>query len=127
MESIIKGHNSKLIKKANEKEKSGGKETKQCNCTGGESECPIEGKCLTEGLIYKAEINGKAYYGSCGGTFKQRYYTHKQTFTNSSVGQTALSSYIHEKALNYKAIKWLVHKKSQPEAKRSQILRCVFV
>ena len=117
MESIIKGHNSKLIKQANEKEKSGGKETKQCNCIGGESECPIEGKCMTEGLIYKAEINGKAYYGSCGGTFKQRYYTHKQTFTNSSVGQTALSAYIHEKALNYKAIKWSVHKKASPRPK----------
>ena len=114
MEAIIKSHTNKLMK---EKSQEKSKEKKMCNCRGGQNECPLEGKCLTEALVYKAEIGEKVYYGSCGGTFKQRFYGHKQTFENPGAGQTALSSHIHENGLNWRAIKWSVHKKANPRPK----------
>ena len=101
MESVIKGHTSKLMKKKFESKE----DKKMCNCRGGKTECPLDGKCLTEEIIYKAEIDGIIYYGSAGGTFKKRYYTHKHTFANRDVGQTALSTYVHDRCLNYKNIK----------------------
>ena len=62
MESVIKGHTSKLMKKKFESKE----DKKMCNCRGGKTECPLDGKCLTEGVIYKAEIDNIQYYGSAG-------------------------------------------------------------
>ena len=115
MEAIIKGHNNKLMRKAYEHENKDGERT--CNCRGGTTECPLAGKCLTEAIVYRAEIDGKKYIGSAGGTFKQRWYGHKRTFTNSDAGQTALSTYIHENGLDYRSIKWDIHKKASPRPK----------
>ncbi len=88
-----------------------------CNCHGGKAECPLDGKCLTEGIICKAEIDGTSYYGSAGGTFKKQYYTHKHIFENSDARQRALSSYVHDRCLNYKSIKWSKHKKAHQRPK----------
>ena len=76
MEAIIKGHNNKLMRKAYELENKDGERT--CNCRGGTTECPLAGKCLTEAIVYRAEIDGKKYIGSAGGTFKQRWYGQKK-------------------------------------------------
>ena len=116
MEAIIKGHNNKLMRKAHEGENQG-KEKKSCNCRGGTDECPLAGKCLTEAIVYKAEIDGMEYIGSAGGTFKQRWYGHKRTFTNHDAGQTALSSYIRDRGLCYRNVKWTIHKKASPRPK----------
>ena len=52
-------------------------------------DCPLEGKCRTKCVIYKASVcppNGKtmSYYGCCEKDFKACYYNHKQSFKTSS-------------------------------------------
>ena len=71
-------------------------ETPPCNYRN-KRDCPLEGKCLTKCVIYKASIctpNSKtmSYYGCCETDFKARYYNHKQSFkTLSKRYQTKLS------------------------------------
>ena len=61
--------------------------------------CPLEGKCRTKCVIYKASIctsNGKTmpYYDCCETNSKARYYNHKQSFKSSSkIHQTELSKF----------------------------------
>ena len=74
----------------------------------------MEGKCLTETIIYKAEINTpagqKEYIGSTEKDFKLRYNGHTQSFrTQSKQNATALSKYIWDHALQPKPdIKWTI-------------------
>ena len=56
MESIIAGHNRKIIRKETEKSTTSEKK-KECNCRAGESRCHLKGKCLTQSIIYKAKIS----------------------------------------------------------------------
>ena len=51
MASIISGHNAKILN-SNTEENNGGKE---CNCRK-RDECPLNGACLTESIIYKASV-----------------------------------------------------------------------
>ena len=91
--SIIKSRNKKLIYAEN-------KETKDCSCRKKE-ECPLEGKCRSEDIIYKKCIvtakgnPRKAYLGTAEGDIKQRYYSHKKSFRNKKYANYAsLSKYI---------------------------------
>ena len=62
-------------------------------------ECPLESKCLTDNLIYKAEIScnqpnykPKKYLGSAETIFKVRYANHKKTFNyRKYINDTELS------------------------------------
>ena len=71
-----------------------------CNCTGVMGPCPLDGKCLTRSVIYRAEVkdrnnNKQTYTGLTAGTFKKRYYSHRNSFNNrNSENSTTLSSYI---------------------------------
>ena len=57
---------------------------KTCNCRA-ESKCPLDGKCLTTSIVYKAEITPtdtqetKEYIGITAGPFKERYNNHKKS------------------------------------------------
>ena len=62
------------------------KNAKQCNCQQNEN-CPMNGACLKESLVYCATIscNDKnykpgLYKGSCGISFRKRYSNHKKSF-----------------------------------------------
>ena len=73
VENIIKSHNKKLINSSNHHEQ-------PCNCRKKE-DCPLEGKCRTENIIYKciASTSGhpdKVYLGTAEGDLKKRYYNH---------------------------------------------------
>ena len=83
MRSIITKHNVSLLKKhitppppANER---------SCNCRNA-TQCPLEGKCLTKSIVYEAKLTTNddtfTYIGVTGDTFKDRYSTHKCSFTN---------------------------------------------
>ena len=60
---------------------------KMCNCTNRE-ECPLDGKCLTECIVYKVTVtqtesnsnNKETYIGLTENTFKTRYNLHKSSF-----------------------------------------------
>ena len=60
--------------------------TKTCNCHR-KTDCPKDGNCLSECLIYKACVStttNKYYYGTCEYTFKERYNNDNFSFRNKS-------------------------------------------
>ena len=79
MASIVHKHNSKVL---NDQEKQC---DKQCSCPkAGKDKCPLDGKCLTASIVYKATVDvegqKKYYYGLTEGPFKTRYANHMFSF-----------------------------------------------
>ena len=73
-----------------------------CNCR--KPPCPLNEKCLTKSIVYKAEINTERhkaiYYGSTSTTFKERYRNHTASFRHESKRKnTALSEFVWENNL----------------------------
>ena len=50
-----------------------------CNCQAGPATCPVQGKCLTNSVVYRATVtetasgNRETYTGMTGNTFKARW------------------------------------------------------
>ena len=93
MKTIISSHNAKITRTQQTTDIPG------CNCRGGVELCPLDGKCLTESLVYKATVDSsegeRSYIGQAASTFKLRYNNHTNSFINpAKVKSTALSSYI---------------------------------
>ena len=82
---------STLISRGNSKKLKRYKNTEppNCNCIKKEN-CPLQGRCQTECVVYKAEVTvtitigmmKKVYVGSTQGLFKQKYYDHESSFTH---------------------------------------------
>ena len=73
MQKIISAHNAKLLRpKKNQTNRE-----KRCNCENGIAECPLNGNCLVENIVYKATVSSqletKEYIGQTQNTFKERY------------------------------------------------------
>ena len=93
MKAIISSHNAKVTRPKEMVDAPG------CNCRGGVDKCPLNGKCLTESLVYKATVSSneaeKSYIGQAASTFKLRFNNHNNSFVNPKKKKsTALSSYI---------------------------------
>ena len=76
IKTIINSHNAKILfpKKSTEQ--------RTCNCLN-KVNCPLEQKCLTTNIVYKAKVTSsnqnyqeKVYFGLCKTTFKKRYSNH---------------------------------------------------
>jgi len=98
MESIIAGHNRKIIRQEREKSNTSEKK-KECNCRVGEAGCLLKGKCLTQSIIYKAKISTNnvtsTYIGLTSNTFKERFLNHTKSFNLKKYEtSTNLSKYI---------------------------------
>ena len=81
MEAIISAHNKKLL------ESEYVNVEKDCNCQAhNKPNCPLRGKCKTQSIVYKADIQvnstTKNYNGLTEGDFKTRYGEHKNSFSN---------------------------------------------
>ena len=50
MKTQISKHNAKVLRKEDSSEK------KECKCLKKQPECPVEGKCQTSSVVYKAEV-----------------------------------------------------------------------
>ena len=92
VKNLIKQHNSKILNKDRDKIQ------RPCNCRIKES-CPLNGKCLHQCMVYKAEVSTnttyKEYYGTSLGEFKSRYNNHTQSIRNiSRINDTELSNYL---------------------------------
>ena len=92
VKNLIKQHNSKILNKDRDKIQ------RPCNCRIKES-YPLNGKCLHQCMVYKAEVSTnttyKEYYGASEGEFKSRYNNHTQSFRNiSHINDTELSKYL---------------------------------
>ena len=77
LKQFISGHNKKILKKNEPK-----KAEKVCNCRGGVKNCPVEGQCRKQEVIYEVEVSAdqkenKSYLGSTATEFKDRYGNHK--------------------------------------------------
>ena len=109
----ITGHNTKILNKINLK-----RNGPLCNCRISE-QCPMDGKCLSENIIYQANVTAtvnniketKSYIGLTGGQFKARYRNHIKSFKNREYrNETCLSKFIWElndKNVEYN-IKWKI-------------------
>ena len=84
IESEIAKSNLKVIEESNNP-----KENKTtCNCRI-KTLCPIDSKCLSKSVIYKATItynNKKLHF--TGRNFKSRYNEHKHSFRNKDLKQS---------------------------------------
>ena len=78
MKSIIDSHNTKVLSQKPLPVPNHG-----CNCRV-KTSCPLEGKCLTPAIVYKAEVTSNSvthsYIGMTSGPFKERYNNHKKSF-----------------------------------------------
>ena len=77
----IHKHNKNTIEKGQQKHP----DTQLCNCTN-KNQCPLNRKCLTESIVYQANISAnipgyreKVYIGLSETTFKVCYDNHKKT------------------------------------------------
>ena len=77
--NIIQAHNSKILRPQKPIEEY------PCNCRN-KNECPLNGKCQIDNIVYKATVNSqlgeKAYIGLCSTTFKIRHSNHKSAQNN---------------------------------------------
>ena len=87
-----------------------------CNCQGGANNCPVEGKCQTEGVVYRATVKEtvsgrqETYTGMTGRSFKDRLYEHRTSMNKKSQKQTKLSSHVwklKDEGKDY-TIKWRI-------------------
>ena len=95
---------------------------KECSCRQ-KSNCPLTEKCLSECLVYHAQVSGsdinqtKSYSGTCEKNFKERYNNHTTSFRNKSKDKsTELSKYIWElknSSIN-NDLKWSIACKAHP-------------
>ena len=76
VKSALQRHNHKVLRTE--------KSVALCNCR--KRACPVDGKCLTKGVVYKATVSTsnevKEYIGSTCDTFKSRYNNHLSSFKN---------------------------------------------
>ena len=82
MKQKIAAHNVRVQKTEEDQQLNPG-----CNCTGAMGPCPLDGNCLINSVIYRAEVKDKddniqTYTGLTAGTFKKRFYSHRNSFNN---------------------------------------------
>ena len=101
----ISSHNKKLINST--------RPQKPCNCRS--EECPVNGECQREGVVYEATLESDkkqwVYFGSTGNTLKERFNNHKQDLRNRKRAGTTLSNKYWELKTNTTeepTIKWKV-------------------
>ena len=83
LKSKIAAHNKKIISKTFNTNII----LKKCNCQKSRK-CPLDGQCVVENVVYKAEVlkegenigEGHTYIGLAGGPFKLRLANHNQSF-----------------------------------------------
>ena len=109
--NILSKHNHKLLNMNKEDQINTG-----CNCRN-KLNCPLNGKCQAQSIIYKATISSPSgtsqYFGSCETDFKTRYRNHTHSFKNIKLKNvTTLSKEIWKLKENGQnpTIKWEIIK-----------------
>ena len=115
MTKLIAGHNQKLMNNHTKPDV----RKKECNCQK-KAECPLEGKCLVDNIVYQATVTeenkqtnvktSETYVGMTA-EFKPRYRNHKKVFENRKYkAETKLSEHIWEikDRGNKHSVKWKI-------------------
>ena len=94
IKKIISSHNQKVLRKIENPE-----QKKMCNCQ--KPPCPLQGKCLTDNLVYQATVkcdgSEHTYVGLASTTFKLRLGNHKKSINHERYRkETSLSMFIWE-------------------------------
>ena len=90
MAQIIKKHNKSITQTK-------GNTNNTCNCRN-KAECPLDGNCLAASLVYKGDVDDKAYIGATEGPFKPRCSVHKTSFNiRRYANTTSLAQHIWSK------------------------------
>ena len=94
MQQIIKAHNAKIIHGKNIIDPN----RKTCNCRQ-PTKCPLDGKCLSSCIIYKANVSLEkeqvSYIGWTSTTSKERHNNHNKSFNHEKYeNETELSKYV---------------------------------
>ena len=99
----FKNHNNRRTNAKDEPDQRREEDKKDCNCRY-KQDCPLDGNCLTESVVYQAVVqnnwsdNTKTYIGVTEGTFKQRFYGHTSSFKHEKQEKsTGLSKYIWQR------------------------------
>ncbi len=116
--AIIRSHNSRVSSKVVTA-------TADCNCRR-KAHCPLNGKCLSKSVVYKATVtsgdNSKSYIGLSGGTFKERYNNHTKSFRHEKYSkETELSKCVwnlKRQELEY-IVTWQIIKTSNTRKRQS--------
>ena len=90
--NIIKQLNSQVLNKTNDNI------NRKCNCRS-KANCPLNGECLTQCLVYEATSttfsNSFVYYGTFEGEFNSRYNNHTKSFRHREcMNETELSKHV---------------------------------
>ena len=104
--------------------KESSQDSKLCNCRQ-KSSCPLDGKCLTKCILYKATVtettsnNQETYIGQTENEFKTRFNFYKSSFKlEHKRTSTTLSDHVwklKKKKINFN-ITWQVLKRVKPFA-----------
>ena len=104
LEAKITNHNKAILANSS---RTNNDEINQCNCRN-KSECPLDGYCLTNNVIYQATVvldkSTETYIGLTENHFKTRYRNHLASFKDKNKNATHLSRYIwtlNEKNIDY--------------------------
>ena len=88
MKNILAAKNKKLLRGADKS-----KVVKNCNCT--KEECPLQGRCLLDNIVYQAKVetarDTQTYVGLSSTTFKLRYDSLKMSFIMKTTNQNPAS------------------------------------
>ena len=113
MKSIISSHNKALSDHHQSQTQTSDKE---CNCRK-KDQCPLDGKCLTQNVVYQATVTTQTPSDSYVGlatNFKERYRNHTASFRHQSKrNETELSKHIwahkdNNKRFTIKCSKWRI-------------------
>ena len=105
-------------------------EKRSCNCRQKDL-CPVDQKCLSEGVVYQAEVTRDdgvkdSYVGLTERTFKDRWTKHKSSFrTRNPKNASGLSRYIwnlEDIGMGYK-IDWRILSRAKPFDPASGVCR----
>ena len=117
MAAVIRQHNNILIRNGQSAPENH-TSARSCNCRV-KSQCPLDGACLTQSIVYKATIKTeeeqKEYTGLTATTFKQRFNSHQQSMRDRKYQHsTALSKHVWalKDNSNKFSIKWSIHRKA---------------
>ena len=111
MKQVIDGHNKAILKNAKKPEENHFE--KMCNCRN-EKECPLEGECLQNEVVYRATVTTRGvtgttetYVGLTATDFKTRWHNHQMSFKHEKRrNDTELSKYLWKLRKRRKAIQF---------------------
>ena len=117
VQQIIKGHNQTVRK--NSAQPTQDQAERACNCS--KEQCPLEGNCLSKGIVYQAQGTSasktETFVGLTATEFKARFRNHQVSFNNEThKNDTELSKHIWQlKSKEQRfTIKWKILAKAKP-------------